>query len=121
MSTLSERLLEILERDNGVPKVPEVPQESPTSARYAIGTVFCRQGSSINAGDHAGILVLTSERECKLICLPGANRWSDSHTFVVPEGFYGPTVYEFHKAFGKTWIATIRGRNTLEEWARDDV
>lgn len=123
MSGLTDRLIAIFEASQGVPaKSAEVVVDVVVDKlRYSIGTVFVRVGSSINAHDHAGILVRTAQNECKLICLPAANRWTDGLIFSLPEGFEGPTVEEFHRAFGDSWCMTTRGTATLVDWAREDV
>lgn len=123
MSTLSERLLEILEREQGGPVVKKITTSIPLEGepRYEIGTVFVRAGSSINADNHTGILVRTARGECKLICLPSANRWTDENAFLVPDGRLGPTIREFHSVFGGMWIVSKRGTESLAEWSRTDV
>jgi hypothetical protein len=122
---LLNRLLEIYERDNGV--VKELPAEVIVDVvvgepLYEIGTVFVRRASSINSLDHAAILAHTGYKECELICLPAANRWTtDPPKLPIADGHDGPSVRHFHRVFGESWIVSQRGKDALGEWARTEV
>jgi hypothetical protein len=120
---LLNRLIEIYERDNGV--VKELPAETIVDVvtgepHYAVGTVFVRRDSSINADDHAAVLVRTDGNVCKLVCLPAANRWSVA-ALPIEDGQKGPLVRHFHQVFGDSFVVSQRGKDALAEWARTDV
>jgi len=131
MTTLTEKLISILERDRGGPKKEPDDEKSNTSIpipdqlRYAIGTVFARVGTDHHYShilpDCAAIIVRTRPEECVLVCLPSGNRWSDGDSFIIKNTNSGPTKEEFHRAFGSTWEVSRRGKEALEEWSRADV
>jgi hypothetical protein len=124
MSTLSEKLIGILERDrnptaNTAPLDMSVVLPTWDPLRYNVGTVF--HSTDRETYVKAAILVRVSLTQCMLICLPGGNRWSDIGTFDVSTAHDGPTKEEFHKAFDDKWEVSRRGKEALEEWARTDI
>ena len=132
MSDLTDRLIAIFEasQPKKVPD-PNAPPYTNTAggplggiveARYPIGTVFVRAfGKPHHYHDAAAIIVRTRKHECMLICLPSGNRLSDGDAFPVLPDQKGPTIEEFHRAFGTEWNVSRRGKEALAEWARDDV
>lgn len=120
--SLTERLIEILERDRaGVPIAPAAP-EAPdigVDGVYPVGTIFHRNTPPENG--NAAILVRTDAKHCMLICLPNGNRYSDLDTFAVRLDEDGVRKSEFHKAFRGEWEVSRRGKEALAEWARTEI
>lgn len=120
MSELTDRLFKILERERGVIAAPVVPTVAPDNApRWPVGTVFIASEGNYGVRNVAMLMQLSSG-SCALVLMPYGAQYG-VYVLTVKEGQLGPTKDEFKRVYGSQWQVSRRGREALEEWARDEV